>query len=179
MRVLVGAALMAAAMAPVVAAYAQQSEDQRLCSASSGVSLEQKLASCTALINAGHETPQNLAASFNNRGFVHLTLKDYDRAIADYDRAIAINPANAVVFYNRGVAYRNKGRYDRAIADYDRAIGIMPNYAAAFFGRGLAYQEKAQWDFDAYLHEGQYEDLAIRDYDEAIRLNPKNAAAFN
>ena len=160
-------------------ARAQPSEDRRLCLAGADVSREQRLDSCTAVIKAGLEMPHNLAIAFNNRGNVHVNLKDYDRAVADYDRAIELNPKYAVAFNNRGFAYRSKGRYDRAIQDYDRAIEISPSYALAFFGRGLAFQDKAQWDFDAYLNEGRYEDLAIRDYDEAIRLNPKNAAAFN
>jgi tetratricopeptide (TPR) repeat protein len=151
----------------------------RLCSANAGVLPEQKLESCTAVIKAGRETPQNLAIAFNNRGNVYLNLKDYDSAIADFDEAIRLNPKYAFAFNNRGIAHQRKGRYDRAIQDFDRAIEIIPTYAFAFFGRGLAYQDKARWDFDSYLNEGRYEDLAMRDYDETIRLNPKNAGAFN
>ena len=62
----------------------------RLCGANVGVSPEQKLESCTAVIKAGRETPQNLAIAFNNRGNVHLNLKDYDSAIADFNEAIRI-----------------------------------------------------------------------------------------
>ena len=171
--------LVAATMALVVAARAQPSQDPRLCWSSTDVSREQRIASCTAVIKAGHERPQNLAKAFSNRGNAYLGLRDYDRAIADYGRAIEIDPQHAAAFYGRGNAYQRKGRYDRAIKDYDRAIEIVPSNAAAFLGRGLAYQDKARYDFDAYLNEGQYETLAIRDYDKAIRLNPKNAAAFN
>lgn len=133
MRVRVYAALMAATMAPVLAARAQQSEDQSLCTANTGISREQRLESCTAVIKAGLGTPQNLAIALNSRGNVYLNLKDYDRAIADYDQAIELNAKYAVAFSNRGAAYRSKGRYDRAIQDYDRAIEIIPNYAVAFF----------------------------------------------
>jgi tetratricopeptide (TPR) repeat protein len=127
MRALMYAALMVATMAPAMAARAQQLEDQSLCTASTGVSREQRLESCTAVIKAGLGTPQNLAIAFNNRGNVYRNLKDYDRAIADYDRAIELNPKYALAFSNRGAAYRSKGRYDRAIEDYDRAIEIIPN----------------------------------------------------
>jgi hypothetical protein len=78
MRVLMGVALMAATMAPVVAARAQQSDDRRLCFAGAGVSPEREIESCTAVIEAGLETPQNLAIAFYNRGNAHLNLKDYD-----------------------------------------------------------------------------------------------------
>lgn len=185
MRVLICAALLAATMALVMVAHAQQSENQRLCWDTTGVSREQKLASCTALIKERFERPrdafnnQYFALAFSIRGNVYLDLRDYDRAIADYGQAIELDPRNPGYFYRRGNAHRQKGQYDRAIQDYDRAIEIRPDNAAAFFGRGLAYQDKARWDFEAYLNEGQNETLAIRDYDEAIRLEPKNAAAFN
>ncbi|MEA3067804.1 MAG: hypothetical protein QOK41_1211, partial [Sphingomonadales bacterium] len=54
MRVLVGAAaLLAATMAPIAAARAQQSDELRLCAAATGSAPEQRLASCTAVIEAG------------------------------------------------------------------------------------------------------------------------------
>jgi tetratricopeptide (TPR) repeat protein len=178
-RVFICAVLVAATMTLVATARTEASEEPRLCWGSTDVSHEQRLAGCTAVIKAGHESAQNLAKAFNNRGNAYLGLRDYERAIADYGRAIEIDPQHAPAFYGRGNAYQRKGRYDRAIKDYDRAIEIVPSNAAAFFGRGRAYQDKARYDFDAYLNEGQYETLAIRDYDKAIRLNPKNAAAFN
>src|SRR5208282_4616019 len=125
-RVILGAALMAATAALVAAASAEPSEDRRLCLAGTDVSREQRLVTCTAVIKAGLEMPQNLAIAFNNRGNVHLNLKDYDRAVADYGRAIELNPKYAIAFNNRGFAYRSKGRYDRAIQDYNRAIEISP-----------------------------------------------------
>src|SRR5262245_17205482 len=117
MRVLMCVALLAATMAQVMAARAQQSEDQRLCRASTGVSREQRLKSCTAVIKARLERPkdhfnnQNLATAYNNRGNVYLGLRDYDRAIADYDRAVELDPHYPGAFYRRGDAYRRKGRY--------------------------------------------------------------------
>ena len=119
MRVLMYAVLIATTMASVNAAHAQPFTDQSLCTASTGVSREQSLESCTAVINAGAGATQNLAIAFNNRGNVYLSLKDYDRAIADYNRAIELSPQSALAFNNRGTAYRNKGRYDSAIQDYD------------------------------------------------------------
>jgi tetratricopeptide (TPR) repeat protein len=89
-RVLMGvAALLAAAMAPIAAARAQQSDELRACTA--GTAPEQKLASCTAVIEAGLETPENLAIARDNRGNLYLNKPDYDRAIADFEAAIQLN----------------------------------------------------------------------------------------
>ena len=172
-------ALMAVtAMMLPAALRAQQADDRSRCFAREGVSPEQKLEGCTALIESGGQTPQGLVAAFNSRGNVHLNNRNYDRAIGDYNQTIRLDPKYAIGFHNRGLAYLRKGRLDPAIEDFDAAIRLNPKYTAAFINRALAYQEKAQWDFDAYLAEGVYEDRAIQDLDEAIRLDPNNATAF-
>ncbi len=179
MRALTAAALMAVATMMLPAAIrAQQSDDRSRCFAREGVSPEQKLANCTAVIESGGQTPQVLVGAFNSRGNAHLNNRNYDRAIADYNETIRLDPKYAIGFNNRGLAYLRKGRLDPAIADFDEAIRLNPKYAMAFVNRAFAYQEKAQWDFDAYLAEGVYENRAIRDLDEAIGLDPNSAVAF-
>jgi tetratricopeptide (TPR) repeat protein len=122
--------------------------------------------------------PSN-AALFSLRGLAYVKKEQYDRAIQDYDEAIRLDPKDPSGFVNRGDAYRAKGQYDPAIRDYDQAIAISPNLAAAFLGRAFANRDKAQWDFDAYLHEGRYEDLAIQDCDQVIRLEPTSRDALS
>jgi tetratricopeptide (TPR) repeat protein len=157
---------------------AQQSDVWRRCFASEGVTPEQKLESCTLLIESGGQTSRARVAAFNSRGNVHLGRRNYDRAIDDYNEAIRLDPTYAIGFNNRGLAHQRKGEIDRAIEDYDEAIRLNPRLAAAFFARADAYRDKAQWDFDAYLADGVDEDRAIADYDEVLRLQPNNAAAF-
>jgi tetratricopeptide (TPR) repeat protein len=155
---------------------------------------------CTAVIQSGGKTHENLAAAFNNRGLAYVKKGEYDRAIQDYDEAIRLDPNFAKAFNNRGAAYAAKGENDRAIQDYDEAIRLNPNEAIPFGNRGFAYDKKGQYDraiqdFDkviqlnpndakafyirglAYDHKGQY-DRAIQDYDGAIRLDPNDAIAF-
>ncbi len=179
MRALTVVALMAVTtMMLPVAIRAQQSDDRSRCFAREGVSAEDKLQSCTAVIQSGGQTPEGLVAAFNSRGNVHLNNRNYDRAVDDYNETIRLDPKYAIGFHNRGLAYLRKGRLDSAIKDLDEAIRLNPRYVNAFVNRALAYQEKAQWDFDAYLAEGVWEDRAIQDLDEAVRLDPSNATAF-
>src|SRR5215472_7723732 len=166
MRAVLGAALLASAVAPLAAARAQQSDEMRLCTTASAGTPEHRLESCTAVIEAGTETSQNLAIALYNRGSIYLSKPDNDRAIADFDEAIRLDPGDARFFNNRGRAYSNKGQYDRAIADYDQAIAIDPAYGAAFNNRGSAYRIKGQYD------------RAIADYDRTIELRPDLALAF-
>jgi tetratricopeptide (TPR) repeat protein len=134
-----------------------QTLDQQRCSAPD---LDLIISGCTAVIQSGHETPQNLATAFNNRGVAYASKRRLDRAVQDYDQAIRINPNDALAFGNRGNYYAVTRQYDRAIQDYDQAIRINPNFADAFYNRGRAYAHKRQYD------------LAIQDYDQAIRINP-------
>jgi len=61
-----------------------------------------KISGCTAVIQSGHETQQNLAIAFYNRGNAYVRKGQNDRAIQDYDQAIRLNPNFADAFYNRG-----------------------------------------------------------------------------
>src|SRR5438874_1802464 len=97
-RILTGVVLVSAAMMPGVVARAQQTNAYQLCSATSGTPAEQRLASCTSVIEAGTETPENLARAFYNRGIVYFGKQDNDSAIADFDQAISLDPSIAVFF---------------------------------------------------------------------------------
>src|SRR5215475_15387002 len=113
MRALAVVGLIAAmTMMLPAAVVAQQSDDRSRCFAREGVSPEQKLVSCTAVIESGGQTPQGLVAAFNSRGNAHLSNRNYDHAIDDYNEAIRIDPKYAIGFHNRGLAYLRKGRLD-------------------------------------------------------------------
>jgi tetratricopeptide (TPR) repeat protein len=146
--------------------YAQQSDERRQCFAREGVAPQQKLESCTLLIESDGQTSQTRVAAFNSRGNVHLGRRNYDRAIDDYNEAIRLDPKYAIGFNNRGLAYQRKGEIDRAIEDYDEAVRLNPAYALAFANRATARQIKGRFD------------LAIADSDKAIELNGRLAAGF-
>jgi tetratricopeptide (TPR) repeat protein len=90
-------------------------------------SLQARIDSCTALIDAGQSTTTALAIAYNNRGNAYTAKADYDRAIQDFDKSIKLNPTYAKPFNNRGVAYLKKGEYDLAIKALDEAIRLNPN----------------------------------------------------
>lgn len=152
-------------------------------------------AACTAVIQSGQFSGQQLAAAFNQRGIAYGRQGDYQHAIADYDEAISLDPKHVSAYNNRGIAYARSGDYERAIADYDEAIQLDPKYALAYNSRGFAYTRRGDDNHAiadlseailldpklvsaysnrgaAYVHEGEYE-RAIADFSEAIRLDPK------
>jgi len=168
MRVpILGISLLAAALGLAVAARAEGGADeQRQCAATGGVTLEQKLSACTAVISAGAEGPHDLAVAYNHRGDAYLNKRELDRAIADYDQAIRLDPKFVFPFNGRGLAYQGKGLFDRAVADFDQAIALDPDNAIPFNLRGNVYRAKGRYD------------RAIADFDRATRLNPAYAAAY-
>ena len=164
---------------PTPIQQSQQSQTVGWCSSKNGVSPDQQIAGCTALIEANKLAPKQRAIAFAIRGNGNFAKKQYELALKDYDQAIELDASAPIPYWNRGNAFSVKGQYDRAIQEYDHAIKLNPAFSQAFFGRALAYQNKAMWDFDAYLNEGRYETLALQDYSEAIRLNPKGSGAYN
>ena len=146
---------------------AQSNSDAKKCA--TGVErndLDLAIDHCTAAIQSGELSDQDLAIVFNNRGFAYYNKKNYDHAIEDYDRATRLNPNDSDPFYRRGLAYFEKNEYNRAIQDFDEALKLKPDSVAALQKRGLAYEAKRDYD------------QAIRDYDRAINLQPDYGAAF-
>jgi lipoprotein NlpI len=136
------------------------------CGGHAGASPDQRIVSCTALIQSGDESANDLVSDFVNRGNARLDRDEYDLAIADYDEVLKHQPANAVVWYDRGTAYRLKKDYDKAIEDYGRAVALNPRYEDAFVNRGVAHAAKGETD------------RAIADYTTALLLDASDIAAY-
>ena len=167
------------------------------CSGKNGVSADQQISGCSALIDSGRGNDRGLSEALYNRGNAYAANGNFERAIADYDQAIRLNPTMAVAFDNRGVAYSKKNQFEHAIADYDEAIRLNPNSAVTLHNRCWARAVVGRFDdalsdcseslrlrpqyADAlrnrgfvYLRKGAF-DKAIIDYDAALQSDPKMA----
>lgn len=148
------------------AAFAQTQQERQWCESETGVTADQRIDGCSAVIKAGREKGDKLAEAFNNRGVAYRVKGDHERAIQDYGQAIKLNAKFAAAYINRGVAYDYKGDYDRAIVDYEQALKLKPS-AEGHFNRGNAHLAKREYD------------RAIDDYNQAIKLKADFAAAFD
>lgn len=148
------------------AAFAQTQQERQWCESETGVTADQRIDGCSAVIKAGREKGDKLAEAFNNRGVAYRVKGDHERAIQDYGQAIKLNTKFAAAYINRGVAYDYKGDYDRAIVDYEQALKLKPS-AEGHFNRGNAHLAKREYD------------RAIDDYNQAIKLKADFAAAFD
>jgi tetratricopeptide (TPR) repeat protein len=147
-------------------ASAQQSQNWEWCSGRGNPTLDQRASACSAIIEPGGETPENLAHAYGNRGVAYDNKGEYDLAARDYDESVRLDPTSASGHRFRGNAYKLQRDYDRAILEYSEAIRLAPNDALAINNRGIVYYAK------------RYYDRAIADHSEAIRLDPAYTLAF-
>ena len=122
-----------------------------------------RISACSAVIQSGQVTGQDLAAAYLWRGVAYNEKNDFDSGIKDFSAALALNPNFAGPYYDLGWAYDAKGDYDTAIKDYSKAIQLSPS-ADAYTSRAGA--EFAKGDYAA----------AIQDETAAITLGPTDAA---
>jgi tetratricopeptide (TPR) repeat protein len=127
-----------------LAALARLHPDWRACDGADGTSPEQRAAGCTAVIDAGSVSSDDVAVAPFNRGGVHLDQDQFDQAIQDYSAAIRLKPDFAEAFNNCGNAYDDAGQDNQALRDYDEALRIDPSFAKAFSNRGLIYDARGE-----------------------------------
>ncbi len=162
---------------------------------------DSRIAGCTAIIGSGHETPENLAVAYLNRGGGYVLRARFDEAIADFSQYIRMKPGDPKGYDIRGRAYKASFESEKAIADFTEALKIDPRYARAFLDRGEAYwffgqEGEALADLNRYVEmkpddpegytlrghvfsETRQYDKAIEDYSHSIRLNPNDADTYD
>jgi len=161
-RILIGLALVLVALP----AWAQTQEQIDWCNSPTATD-DQTIEGCTAQIQSGQQTTNNLTVEYNNRGFAYFNKGQYDQAMADFNTAIGLNPNNFRSYTNRGAVYFHQGLYDQAIAEDNKAIALQPDFADAYFNRGGVYEKQGQ------------RDQAITDYLTSLRLNPGDDDTIN
>lgn len=150
-----------------VPSLAESNEDSRKCTAElERNDFDLAIDYCTAAIQSGDLSDQDLAALFNNRGLAYANKKDYDHAIEDYDQVVRLGLKDSDALYRRGLVYFGKNDYSRAIQDFDEALERNPDNVAILQSRGWAYENKNDYE------------QAIRDYDRAISLRSNYGPAL-
>lgn len=117
-----------------------QAEARRMCT---DADPEVSFRGCTAMIESGRESGNNLALAFFNRGNFHNRKAQYDQALQDYDQAIRLNPSYDRAYGNRGNVWFRMGQLDRAIADYDECLRLNPSATHIVENRRIALERKA------------------------------------
>ena len=127
--------------------------------------MSRQLRGCTAYIDKGGGSAENLATAHLNRANIHAQRGKHALALKDYAAAMALDPRNPLAPYNRGNLYFDARRYDLAVADYARAIELDERFALAFLNRGLAHERLGDTV------------AAAKDYAQALAIDPTNKTA--
>jgi tetratricopeptide (TPR) repeat protein len=100
-----------------------------------GKQLQEALDDCTKAGSLSPKIPQILAY----RGFVHLKLGQFDKALADYDAAFSLTeiPDHADWLYGRGVTKVRKGDVTGGNADIEKAKTIKADIAEEYAQYGI------------------------------------------
>jgi tetratricopeptide (TPR) repeat protein len=141
---------------------------------------------------------QDFSWPYNNRGTVHLRLKQYELAVEDLNAALARNDQYVEAYANRGLALAALGRTGAALEDFNKAIALNPDHAPAYTSRaelllGQGHFAEAREDL-THLLEGSPKsagvlrtravvnwlhlrdfDAALKDWERLAQLQPKNA----
>jgi type IV pilus assembly protein PilF len=92
--------------------------------------------------------------AWNNKGTVHLRLRQWDQAIDCFQKAVEdiLYRTPHFAYNNLGLAYHMKGQYQKAIESYKKALKFSPGYSPARVNLGLTLERIDRWEdaMDAY-----------------------------
>ena len=100
---------------------------------------ERRLSDALADYDRALQLDPNSDVLYNERGFFHLQIGEFDAALRDYNSALVIRPTFAYPLYGRGVVYIRQGnlargqddlaaarRLDSSIDGVFRNVGVTP-----------------------------------------------------
>ncbi len=98
-----------------------------------GQELDKAMADCNRAVQDRNGVPLPL----EDRGLLHVRMRNFDKAIADLDKVIVVQPRNAWALYARGLAKLGKGRKAEGEADIAAAKAANPRAVSNAIARGF------------------------------------------
>ncbi|WP_407123025.1 tetratricopeptide repeat protein [Bradyrhizobium sp. STM 3561] len=136
------------------------------CNAVGNFSVDDRIAGCTAIIQAaGTGMQQDVVMARFRRAMFYRQRGEIDLALADYNEIIERDPGNLNSRIARASALIQKREPEAALLDYAKVIELDPKNTYAYIGRAHVYS--ARRDFVR----------AIADYDQALLIHPDNVIA--
>ena len=130
------------------------------------IATESMLEPCDFAITFVDMKKDTLAATYTNRGVIHIALGNYDGAFSDFNIGMNLLPKAAQIMVNRGNAFYHTGNYQMAIEDYNQSIELgYADFADVYLNLGKSYERMGNIT------------LAQQNYQQAIDLSPNQAEA--
>lgn len=122
------------------------------------VSPQKSLEICNMALSYESLSRRNRAATYVNRGILHMREARFDRALTDFERSLGLEPALLEAKVNLGAALYNLSRFEEALAALNEGVGAEDVNARAtgFYNRGLTHErlgdlQSAYWDYRTAL----------------------------
>jgi tetratricopeptide (TPR) repeat protein len=147
-------------------AEAQSSEAMNACLWRGGVTLDQRIAACTSIIESQTETTEALALAFGNRGVARNLKKDIEGARKDLEQSIRLDSASASSHRFRGNLYLSNRDEQKASEEFRKAIEIDPKLGPAYANLGMMAARRGTAT------------SAVEYLDKSIALDPANPLAY-
>ena len=120
------------------------------------------LEKCTLALDHGKLKLRDRAATYVNRGVVHVNLKQYKEALKDYNHAAGLRPDLTAIYVNKGNVYYLTHAFDEAIIEYSKSLAMNTHAApVAYVNRGMSHEKL-----------GLFKE-ATEDYRKAVELAPQ------
>ena len=101
---------------------------------------------CTRALSEEGLSQEDRAATYVNRGIVHMVRGRAANAEADFDAALAIDADLADAFLNKGFLRIRSGQGREALPLIQRGLDLGAEAkAVAWFGRGVAYEQMGDY----------------------------------
>jgi tetratricopeptide (TPR) repeat protein len=82
----------------------------------------------------------------NNRGYIHLTIGNYESALGDINASIEIDPYNSWSYRNKGIYYYKTEKYEDALRLLNKAKEMDINLESIDLYLGLTHIELGNTD---------------------------------
>jgi tetratricopeptide (TPR) repeat protein len=125
--------------------------DQARVAAEGGRVSREGLDACDEAIKHVALSDTEVAASYVNRGVIHLAIGNAAAAVSDDNAALQIQPNLTDALVNRGAAFAAEKRFADAIGDFDRALALSPQHPERiYYNRAMAHEDLGELK-SAYL----------------------------
>jgi tetratricopeptide (TPR) repeat protein len=113
--------------------------------AEGGAVSRQGLEACDEAIKHVALSDTELAASYVNRGVIHLAIGNAAAAVGDDNAALQIQPTLTDALVNRGAAFAAQKRFADAVGDFDHALALSPGHPERiYYNRAMAHEDMGQ-----------------------------------
>ena len=136
--------------------------------AENGGDYAEGIAQCTSALEDSTLSVRDRAATFVNRGVLHLGRHELSTGFKDIDSGIALDPMLADGYVDRGAASIALGHYDDALNDLNKGIELGPARPyVAYYDRAIV--ERHNDDFRAAYYDLRKALELKPDFDLALR----------